>query len=241
MLAFAAGAVRPEFARSLLALGLVVGSLVAVGCASGPKGSDQPLGTEAYRIGPSDKLTINVLPEPAMNIEEIPVRPDGKVSIDLIGDVPAAGRTTDEVAADIAQKISAYRESPSVSVQVISPASNTISVIGEVKTPGSFGLERDVRVSEAVALAGGQTEFGATSRVRVVRRDASGTALSLVNLDHIKAGDGSTDMLLRKGDLVVVPAAYPVVAGYEIRKFLYPLEAFFRTVGSSFLIFSFLQ
>jgi polysaccharide biosynthesis/export protein len=236
---FAVGAARPEFVRSLLLL--VAGSLVAFGCASGPKASESIATTEPYRIGPSDKLTIRVLPEPALVLEHLQVRPDGRISVELIGDVQVAGRTTDEVAAEIAEKMVQYRQSPSVSVSVEAPASTTVSVMGEVKSPGSFALDRDVRLSESVALAGGQTELSATSRVRIVRREASGTVLYLANLDRIKAGDGSTDMMLSKGDLVVVPAAYTVVAGYEIRKFLYPLEAFFRTVGSSFLILSILQ
>jgi polysaccharide export outer membrane protein len=233
---------RPAFARSLL-LALCTASIVALGCstATGPKATESVAATEPYRIGPSDKLTIRVLPDPAITLEHLQVRPDGRISVELIGDVAVAGRTTDEVAAEIAEKMVEYRQSPSVTVSVEAPTSTTVSVLGEVKSPGSFALDRDVRVSESVALAGGQTEFGATSRVRVVRREASGTVLYLVDLDRIKAGDGSTDMLLRKGDLVVVPSAYPVVAGYEIRKFLYPLEAFFRTVGSSFLILSILQ
>jgi polysaccharide export outer membrane protein len=114
-----------------------------------------------------------------------------------------------------------------------------VSILGEVKSPGSFPLERDIRVAELVALAGGQTELGATSRVRIVRRDGAQTTLLLANLDAIKAGDGSTDYPLRKGDLVVVPSAYPVVAGYEIRKALYPLEVLMRTIGSGlFLAFA---
>lgn len=246
MQTFAVGAVRPEFARSsipsaVLAVGLVIGSLLALGCATGPKASESAVVTEPYRIGPSDKLTIRVLPEPAVVLEDLQVRPDGKVSIELIGDIQAAGRTTDEVAAEIAEKMVEFRQSPSVTVSVGAPTSNTVSVLGEVKSPGSFGLDRDIRVSESVALAGGQTELSASSRVRVVRREAAGTVLYLVDLDQIKAGDGSTDLLLRKGDLVVVPSAYPVVAGYEIRKFLYPVEALFRSVGSSFLILSILQ
>ena len=97
----------------------------------------------------------------------------------------------------------------------------------------------DERAAVPVALAGGHTELGATSRVRVVRREGSQTTLMLANLDKIKAGDGSTDYLLRKGDLVVVPSAYPVVAGYEIRKVLYPLEVLMRTIGSGlFLAFA---
>jgi len=233
---FAVGAVWPTFARSFLTAGFAAVALLAVGCASGPTASQQTAANEPYRLGPADRLTIRILPEPAIELTDVQVRPDGRISVELIGDVDAAGRTTDEVGADIAEKMAQYRQSPSVSVSVATPGSTTVSVMGEVKTANSFALERDIRVSEAVAMAGGASELSATSRVRVVRREGGGTALYLVNLDRIKAGDGNTDLLLRRGDLVVVPAAYPVVAGYEIRKALYPLEALFRTIGSSFFI-----
>jgi hypothetical protein len=72
--------------------------------------------------------------------------------------------------------------------------------------------------------------------VRIVRREGPQTTLTLANLDAIKAGDGSTDYLLRKGDLVVVPSAYPVVLGYEIRKALYPIESLFRVVGAGLMM-----
>jgi polysaccharide export outer membrane protein len=234
--AFTGGGVRPKSARSFAASVLLAAAALASGCASGPKATEISAATEAYRLGPSDQLSIRVLPEPAIALDEVLVRPDGKISIELIGDVHAAGRTTDEVATEIAEKMTEFRQSPSVSVSVVTPASTTVSVLGEVKAPGSFALDRDIRLSEAIALAGGNTELGATSRVRLVRRDGSGTTLYLANLDRIRAGDGSTDVLLRRGDLVVVPAAYPVVAGYEIRKALYPLEVLFRTVGSSFFL-----
>lgn len=239
---FAAGAVRPTFVRSSFAAALAAFVILAIGCASGPKGTHPVAASDAaYRLGSSDRLTIRVLPEPAMELGDVQVRPDGRISVELIGDVQAAGRTTDELAAEIAEKMAEYRQSPSVSVSVMAPASTTISVLGEVKTANSFALERDIRVSEAVALAGGHTELAATSRVRVVRRDGDATTLYLVNLDHVKRGDGATDMVLRRGDVVVVPPAYPVVAGYEIRKALYPFEAFFRTIGASFIALGLLQ
>lgn len=235
MRTFAFGAVRLVLSRVMVTglAGLVVGTgALSTGCASGPKGSEQMAASEPYRVGPADTLSIRVLPEPAIELTELKVRPDGRISIELIGDVVAAGRTTDEIAAEITEKMAEYRQEPTVTVAVDAPLSTTISVMGEVGQPGSFALERDIRASESIAMAGGQTELSATSRVRVVRREAGATKLYLVDLDRIKAGDGSTDMMLRKGDLVVVPSAYPVVAGYEIRKALYPLESLFRVIGA---------
>lgn len=235
MRTFANGAVRPVLPALLIASLFSVS--VLSGCASGPEASSEAVASTPYRVGPSDTLTVKVLPDPAIELTALKVRPDGKVSVDLIGDVQASGRTTEEISAEITEKMAEFRQSPSVSVAVDAPTSTTISVIGEVRSPGSFALDRDIRVAEAIAMAGGATELSATSRVRVVRREGgTQTVLMISDLDDIRAGDGSTDMVLQKGDLVVVPAAYQVVAGYEIRKFLYPLEAFFRVIGGGLFL-----
>jgi polysaccharide export outer membrane protein len=215
---------------------LLAASATTFGCASNGDSAATPAPTaEPYRVGPSDELTIRVLPDPAIE-SEVQVRPDGRISVELIGDVEAAGRTTDEIAAEIQQRMEQYRQSPSVALTVASPASTTISVFGEVNDPASFPLERDIRVAEAIAMAGGATELAATSRVRIVRRSGDATMLYLADLDRIRGGDGSTDYLLRKGDLVVVPAAVPVVTGYKLRRALYPIEALFRVIGSALLL-----
>jgi polysaccharide export outer membrane protein len=214
-------------------LALASSASLTTGCASGsPANAQEAAAAAPYRVGPSDVITIRVLPEPAMELDDLQVRPDGRISVELIGDVPAEGRTTDEIAAEITERIAEFRQSPSVTVSVQSPASTTVSIVGEVKAPGSFPLERNIRVSELVAMAGGQTELSATSRVRIVRREGAESQLLLADLDDIKRGDASTDVLLRKGDFVVVPSAYPVVAGYEIRKVLYPIEALMRVLGA---------
>jgi len=225
------------FAIGALCLVLSSSVTMVTGCATSKTAPSAPVGkSEPYRVGPSDHLTIRVLPDPVIELTELRVRPDGRISVELIGDVEAAGRTTDEIAAEIQQRMEQFRQSPSVSVMVASPASTTVSVIGEVKRPASFALERDIRVAEMIAMAGDATELGATSRVRIVRRQGDQTMLYLANLDAIRGGDGSSDMLLQKGDLVVVPAAVPVVTGYKLRRALYPIEALFRVIGSALLL-----
>jgi polysaccharide export outer membrane protein len=225
------------FAIGALCLVLSSSFTMVTGCATSKAASFVPVAkSEPYRVGPSDHLTIHVLPDPAIELTELHVRPDGRISVELIGDVDAAGRTSDEIAAEIQQRMEKFRQSPSVSVMVVSPASTTVSVIGEVKKPASFPLDRDIRVAEMIAMAGDATELAATSRVRIVRRQGDQTALYLADLDAIRGGDGSTDVLLQKGDLVVVPAAVPVVTGYKIRRALYPVEALFRVIGSALLL-----
>ena len=145
------------------------GALLAFGCASTSTPNLPPARTaELYRVGASDQLTVRVLPDPAIE-RVVTVRPDGRFSFDLIGDVEATGRTTDEIAADITQRIAEYRQSPSVSIALDDPLSTAVSVLGEVNKPMVFPLERDIRLSEAIAQAGGATQLAAASRVRVIR------------------------------------------------------------------------
>jgi polysaccharide export outer membrane protein len=226
-------------ARAGVARLVVCGAVltVAAACASGIPGSKAPTeGEIAYRVGASDQLTVRVLPEPEIDRKVI-VRPDGKFSMDLIGDVQASGKTPSEIAADIQKRISVYRREPSVSVALESPASTAVSVLGEVKAPSSFPLYRDVHVSEAVAQSGGPTILAATSRVRVIRREGDHTKLYLVNLDHVQRGDKSTDMLLQRGDLIYVPAAIPVVVGYNIQRALYPFKVVLDTIAGPIIGF----
>ncbi len=235
---------RSTRAHGALVLACAAGLALALGCAQGgppkvtPIGKVDPAPIDAsiYRVGPADQLSIRVLPEPAIE-RTARVRPDGRFSMDLVGDVDATGRTTDEIAREIEQRIAEYRVSPSVTVSVEEIQSTAISVTGEVETPSSFPLERELRLSEAVAMAGGATEFAATARVRIVRRVGDQTLLYLVNLDRIQAGDATTDYVLERGDLVYVPAAVPVVVGYNVRRALYPLEVLMNTIAGPLLGF----
>lgn len=222
----------------------VLAATLGLGCAQNGPPKETPLSAESppttaapFRVGPSDELTVRVLPDPAIE-RKARVRPDGRFSMDLIGDVDAAGRTTDEIAREIEERIAEYRISPSVTVSVDLIESTAISVTGEVNTPSSFALERETRLSEAVAQAGGATVLAATSRVRIIRREGDKTMRYLVNLDRIQAGDASTDYILEKGDLIYVPAATPVVVGYNVRRALYPFEVLLQTIAGPLIGFA---
>jgi polysaccharide export outer membrane protein len=186
-------------------------------------------GAAEYRLGASDRLIVRVLPDPALE-RVVVIRPDGRFSMDLIGDVDAAGRTTGELASDIQTRISEYRQSPSVSVSLELPASTAVTVLGEVNARSIFPLDRPIRLSEAVAKAGGPTVLAATSRIRVIRRQGAETVRYDANLDLIQRGDTRTDLVIQQGDLIYVPAASTVVAGYKIHRALYPIQELTRAL-----------
>jgi polysaccharide export outer membrane protein len=210
------------------------GALLALGCASTGPPMPPAKTAELYRVGASDQLTVRVLPDPAIE-RVVKVRPDGRFSFDLIGDVDASGRTTDEIEADITQRIGEYRQSPSVSIALDQPLSTAVSVLGEVSRPLVFSLERDIRLSEAIAQAGGATQLAAASRVRVIRNTGGQTVTYVANLDAIQAGDGATDLHIERGDLIFVPPATPVSVGYSIRRAIYPLEIMMQTIAGPIL------
>jgi len=227
----------PAHRGGLVAVGLLsLATVLAAGCASPmfPSGEAPPqvvvgLKSDLYRVGASDQLTIRVLPAPVID-QTVIIRPDGYFSMDLIGDVAAAGKTPAEIAADVETRMQEYRQSPSVSVSLESPLSNAVAVMGEVNAPLLFPLERDTRLSEAIARAGGATNLAAASRVRIIRNAGADEVLYLANLDNIQGGRTTTDMLLQRGDMVFVPPAATVEAGYALRRFLFPLEQLMRTV-----------
>jgi polysaccharide export outer membrane protein len=227
-------AADPSRAARAMTVAMAVGAMIALGCAStgqsNPPSAPAATAAALYRVGASDKLTVRVLPDPAIE-REVQVRPDGRFSFDLIGDVDAAGHTTDEIAADITQRIGEYRQSPSVSVSLDAPLSTAVSVLGEVNKPLVFPLERDIRLSEAIAQAGGSTNLAANSRVRVIRFTGGQTVTYLADLDAIQAGDGTTDLHIERGDLIFVPPATMVGAGYSMRRAIYPLEELMRTLA----------
>jgi polysaccharide export outer membrane protein len=151
--------------------------------------------------------------------------------VDLIGDVAAAGRTTEEIARELEQRIADYRQEPLATVSVTAANSATITILGEVGEPGQYSIARETRLADAIALAGGATQLAAASRVRLIRWDTDRTVVYEANLDEIQGGDGATNAMLADGDTVFVPPATPVSFGYAIRRVLYPVEVVLGTVA----------
>jgi polysaccharide export outer membrane protein len=203
-----------------LALGLLLGAL---GCATTPMPAPRAQGYETYRVGAPDHLTVSILPDPRIE-REVVVRPDGMVSIDLVGDVPAGGRSCDEIAKDIENRISRFKRGASVTVMVSQAASTAVSLLGEVRGNRSFPLAKETRVAEAIAMAGGVMPFASTSHVRVIRGQGGETVVYQVDLDAIEDGDLSTNILLTTGDIVYVPPTIWARFGYAVNAILFPFS-----------------
>lgn len=164
-----------------------------------------------YRINPGDELDIFVWGEERLQRTER-VLPDGTFSFPLVGKVDALNALPSEIEARITKGLeSQYRTAvPQVTVSVKTPAGLQFSVLGKVKSPGSFNPGRYVNVLEALSLAGGPGEFAQLSNVVILRKTPSGVQAIRVRLSDILKGqvsdvNGDTLPLVRGGDTVIVP------------------------------------
>jgi polysaccharide export outer membrane protein len=205
---------------------LLAGLLLLGGCAS-PKGPPKAPTAEPYLTGPPDQLVITILPEPIIE-RTVTIRPDGMISIDLVGDVPASGRTTQEIASDIEKRILRFKRNAKVTVALQRSLSAQVTVLGEVIRRTTFPLERETRVVEAIGLVGGPNILAAKNRIRVVRFRDGATQVYRVNLSAIENGDLRTNMLLEAGDVVVVPSSVSATIGHFLGNLFYPLQ---RIIG----------
>jgi len=159
----------------------------------------------AYQIGPGDVLEIAVWKNSELS-REVTVRPDGMISLPLVNDVHASGLTPLELRELLSKKLSEYVPSAEVSVIVKKVESYSVSVVGSVSHPGRFTLSSPTTVLEAIAMAGGLTEFASRRSITVLRTDGKGgTTRVPFNYNNAVSGEASENLVLRAGDVVVVP------------------------------------
>jgi polysaccharide biosynthesis/export protein len=179
-----------------------------VGCgAARPTYDYQTEQTRAvYRVGPGDVLKINVWRNEQMS-QQVTVRPDGAVTMPLIGDVPVAGKGVDDIAQSMVEQAKRYFTEPlSITVQVAEIKSYRLYVLGEVQKPGEFAPTVQVNVLQALALAGGFSRFASPDDIMVIRNDGRGTRrIPFVYTQVVRSGDLRENIVLQTGDTVVVP------------------------------------
>ena len=161
---------------------------------------------DQYKIGPGDVLYISVWENERFS-GRVRVRPDGYITINAIGDIKAAGRTPNEIQEDIKRKLKRFfQEVPAVTVTVAQVRSYHIYVLGKVRNPGRYTSTTPVTVLQALALAGGLTEFANPNRIVIERKDEHGTRrIPFVMDEVIKKGRLEMNITLISGDTVVVP------------------------------------
>jgi len=195
-----------RFWRFILAV-VALGTLLSLGGCGGPLNynwkAENAIG---YRVGPGDQLKINVWKHDELS-QSVTVRPDGKISLPLIGDVDADGRTVDEISAEIAKRGARFfQDNPPVTVQVSEVRSYKIYVVGEVQRGGEFTPNHQVTVLQGLAMAGGFTRFANADRIIIVRKDSHGERRMPFDYSAVvDKGDLQENLALQTGDTVIVP------------------------------------
>jgi len=178
----------------------------------------------AYRLQAPDQVEISVLPQEELNRVVI-IRPDGKISLPLIGDVHAEGLTPMELSEQLIREFSKYVKNPAVSVIVTGFFSKKVYVIGEVFRQGAYPYTGDTTVFEAVQDAGSFTRRASLGRVILVRGDLQNPIVIDVNLkDVVYEGMRAKDIYLQPGDIVYVPPNGFAKTGYAIEQVLFPFS-----------------
>ena len=162
-----------------------------------------PMDASRYIIGPEDSLQVTVWKEPTLS-GNFPVRPDGMISLVLVGDLPAAGLTPMALSNDIAQRLKKYIQDPVVTVAVLGVNSQRIFMVGEVGKVGPVMLTPGMTPLQAIVSAGGLSQFANSKRIYILRTVAGKQQKIPFNYKQALKGENS-GMTLLPGDTIVVP------------------------------------
>jgi polysaccharide export outer membrane protein len=170
--------------------------------AAGTKAHDN-----AYVIGSDDRLGVSVWKEPELTNMSIPVRSDGKISLPLVGELQAAGRTPLQLESDISNRLKGYITVPEVTVIVQQINSKKYNMLGQVGKPGAYLLTLSTTVMDAIAAAGGFRDFAKTKGVYILRQNPDGTQtrLNFNYKDFIKGKNLSQNIKIEPQDTIIVP------------------------------------
>jgi polysaccharide export outer membrane protein len=180
---------------------LILGCLTAVA----PAIAQSPASHAPYTLLPGDQLQVSVWKEPDLQRDVI-VRPDGRFSFPLVGDVVAVGRSVTEIQDELTTSLTRFIPEVVLTVSVTAPSGNKIYVIGQVQQPGVFVVNPMVDVMQALSVAGGMTPFASVNDILILRRvDGRQTVLPFNFGDVEKGRNLEQNIVLKAGDVVVVP------------------------------------
>lgn len=191
---------------------IILAAVFIFGCSSQPV-TEMPEAVDdvvaEYRMGVGDRVSVQVWKSPELSVE-VPVRPDGKISVPLVGDVSAAGKSTQQLSSQLAESFSAYVRNPQVTVIVREPVSanflRRVRVTGAVGEPVSIAHQQGMTVLDLVVLAGGVTEFANANGAKLYRKYGDKIKVYPIKLDDIlNKGGLETNYVLSPADVITVP------------------------------------
>jgi len=162
--------------------------------------------SQEYIIGPEDVIEVAVWRNEALS-KVVAVRPDGRISLPLIGDIQAGGLTPSQLRDEIVKRLKVYQESPTVSVIIQQINSLNIYVIGEVSRPGQYRLKSNTTLLQLLAMAGGFTQFASKNNIILIRNNPSAKERRLIIRydDIVFSGDEKGNIMLQPGDTIIIP------------------------------------
>ena len=195
-----------SMAMGIVAAGVLVPCVDAQSKSTGAvEGLKSAHAAPSYVIGPLDVLQVLFWGEKDMTTEVV-VRPDGRISLPLLNEIDAAGRTPEELRLDIVERARRFVEQPSASVMVKQINSRNAFILGQVLKPGTYPLGGPTSVLQLIAVAGGLTAFASSDEIVVIRNESGTSVRHRVNYKSmVKGKDLDQNVELEPGDIVVVP------------------------------------
>ncbi len=167
-----------------------------------------------YVIGPGDSLDIYVHRSPELSVNGLPVRPDGRISIPLVPDIEASGRTPTQLAREMEERLRRFVIDPNVTVIVrsfVGTSSQQVRVIGEATQPRAIPYRDGMTLLDVMIDARGLTRYAAGNRAEIIRRETPGTPPTVIRVrlsDLLRDGDMTQDIRMRPGDTLVIPQGW---------------------------------
>jgi polysaccharide biosynthesis/export protein len=192
---------------TLLATGAFAQTTGTSGTMSPPAGA--PSSTKAadvpadYKLTTGDKLRVEVYRDEQLS-QTLQIRPDGRITLPLVGDVMAAGKTSAELRDTLTEELGEFVRNPEVTVIVVETVPMNVYVIGEVKSPGAKPVNGETPVLQVLAMAGGLTEWAKRRDIRVLRPGPTGDTILPFNYNDAVNGRGKM-LSVRPGDTIIVP------------------------------------
>jgi polysaccharide export outer membrane protein len=169
------------------------------------KAAPETVSRDTYVIQPGDVITISVWREKDLQ-GEMAVRPDGGINFPLVGEIIAAGKTIEQLKADISTKLAKYVPDPVVTATVKNSLGNKIFVIGKVNKPGEYVTNRTVDVMQALSMAGGPNPYASVNKIKILRRINGEQKTFFFKYSRVEKGkDLEQNIVLQGGDIVIVP------------------------------------
>lgn len=189
-------------------IAIVVTTLMLISSFASAQIEEQAVETGTYKINAGDVLSLQVWNEPSLSSEQFSVRPDGFVSIPVVGELQASQKTVVELQALITEGLSRYlKDAPTVVISVLASNGNLVYVLGKVGRPGAFPINGPMDVTQALAFAGGLNSFAAENKIKILRRNEEGVQRAIrFKYGQIKDGDKlENNIVLKSGDVILVP------------------------------------